>query len=170
MLYLMISLCVGTTISTCTEQQWVATLCVVWCIMRQYGCTRGRCVWCARQSLIITVSYINTGRLIRDIILFNSNLQVHTERCYYCTSTTQTFITLLFSRPVHFARPTSGIIQFYSWTCPFCLQQVLQTCQAIFQVRLDPQKIMTYQFISTFHDKSISPPRISIGGLIEKQL
>ena len=38
------------------------------------------------------------------------------------------------------------------------------------QVLVDPQKIMTYQLISKFPDKSISSLRTRIGGLIKKQL
>ncbi len=57
-------------------------------------------------------------------------------------------------RPVQFARPTSRTNDFDPQTCPFCPQQVSRTCLAISQLPLDPQKSMTYRFVSTFHDKS----------------
>ncbi len=75
---------------------------------------------------------------------------------------------LLPLRPVQFARPTSGTNNFDPRTCPFCPQQVPRTCLAISQLPVDPQKSMTYRFVSTFHDKSNSFARIIIGSLIEK--
>ncbi len=56
-------------------------------------------------------------------------------------------------RSVQFARPTSGTNQFETRTNPFCPQQVPRTCLVISQLPLDPQRSMTYRFVSTFHDK-----------------
>ena len=65
-------------------------------------------------------------------------------------------------RPVQFTRPTSGTNQFESRTSPFCPPQVPRTCLVISELPLDPQKIMTYRFASTFHDKSISFVKIIV--------
>ena len=72
------------------------------------------------------------------------------------------------SRPVQFARPTSGANQCEPRTSPFCPQQVPRTCLAISHLALGPQKSMTYLFVSTFHDKSISFLRIKVGSPIKK--
>ncbi len=56
-------------------------------------------------------------------------------------------------RCIQFARPTSGTYQFETRTSPFCPEQVPRTCLVISQLPLDPQKSMTYRFVSAFHDK-----------------
>ena len=71
-------------------------------------------------------------------------------------------------RPVQFARPTSGTNNFESRTSLFCSQQVPLTCLVISRLPLDSQKSMTYRFVSTFHDESISFVRIIVGSLIKK--
>ena len=71
-------------------------------------------------------------------------------------------------RPVQFTRPTSGTNQFEPRTSPFSPKLVPRTCQAISHLSLDPQKSMTYRFVSTFYDKSISFVRIKVGSQIKK--
>ncbi len=58
-------------------------------------------------------------------------------------------------RPVQFARPTSGTMQFYLRTSPFASEQVPRACLVISQLLVDPQQSMTYQFVSTFNKESI---------------
>ncbi len=69
-------------------------------------------------------------------------------------------------RPVQLTRPTSWTIQFEPRTSPYCSQQVPRTCLAISQLPLDSEKSMTYQFISTFHDKSIYFVRLKFEALL----
>ena len=112
----------------------------------------------------------------KDIDILNDNDDMISEmirkmkevaevRILFCTKKCSCLGFIEF-RPVHLARPTSGTIQFEPRTCPYCPQQVPRTCLAISQLPLDSEKSMTYQFISTFYDKSISYVRIKVWCLI----